>query len=88
MRENLMDIATDILKERITDANLVIKKMYKGTNPYRMEPKSDTDRIAEYNKWAGTPMEGELRQQMGDQEIDKIHFNMQELNKKLVMRNA
>ncbi len=78
MKENVLDIATDILKVRVGDASLIIKKMFKGANPYRQEPVPDEERIQNYLQT--TPDEdAQLRQQFGDQEVDGMHARMQGL---------
>ncbi|KKN57541.1 hypothetical protein LCGC14_0560870 [marine sediment metagenome] len=80
MRQNVFDTATDILKERMGNANLLITKMFKGARPYRQEPKSDEDRIRDYMQWANDPqMEQQLRQEFGNEGVDKMHTDMQEL---------
>lgn len=87
-KENMMDIATDILKERIGDANLVIEKMYKGTNPYRMEPMPDEERINNYLKIKADPqMEMQMRQEFGNKEFDNMEFQVRDLINRR-MRNA
>lgn len=88
MKENLMDVASDILKERLGNAKIEIQKMYKGTNPYRMEKVPDVERIQQYLGWQGTPQEQEFRQQFGDEAVEKIHLDMHELINKKVMKNA
>lgn len=88
MRKNRMDAITDKLRLRVDRLLGSAHTQFKGANPYRQEPMSDADRINNYIQWADTPMEQEFRQQMGDQEIDKIHFNMQELMKKRMVRDA
>ena len=85
---NRMDRLTDKLNKRTSRIMGRLGKINKGVNPYRQEPMADEDRINEYMRWAGTSMEQELRQQMGDYEIDKIHFNMHELENKRMMDNA
>jgi len=79
MEKTIFDLAVDELLERQYYATLELHKRFKNTKPFRMEPMSDEDRIAEYMQWAGTPMEQELRRQLGDAEIDKIHMNIQQL---------
>ncbi len=79
METSIFDMAVDILLERQNDVTLELHKRFKNTKPFRMEKMSDADRINEYMQWAGTPMEQELRQQLGNQEIDQIHMNIQQL---------
>ena len=79
MRENRLDRLTDKLNKRTSRIMGRLGRINKGVNPYRQEPMSDADRINEYMQWAGTPMEQELRQQLGNQEIDQIHQTMQDL---------
>ena len=79
MEKTIFDMAVDELLERQYYTTLELRKRFKGTKPFRMEKMSDEDRISEYMGWANTPMEAELRAQMGDVEIDKIHARMQQL---------
>ena len=81
-------MAVDELLERQYYTTLELQKRFKGTKPFRMEKMSDDDRLAEYHQWANTPMEQELRAQMGDAEIDKIHQTMHGLENKRMMDNA
>lgn len=50
MRENIYDLATDILKQRIADAQEELKRQFKGTNPYRKEPVSPKERLLIYSR--------------------------------------
>lgn len=79
MSKSIFDRAVDILIERQQFATLKLQERFKGVDPFRQEKVSDEDRIAEYMGWANTPMEGELRQEFGDNEIDKVHANMRDL---------
>jgi len=86
-RENRMDAITDRLRKRVDRLLGSAHKQFKGSNPYRQEPVSDEERIQRYLGWSGKPEEQQLRQQMGDAQIDQIHVNMHELINKKV-RNA
>ena len=80
MEKSVFDITVDILIERQKLTRAKLREMFKGVKPFRMEKVSDEDRIAKYMQWANNPeMEGELRQGLGDDEINKIHGNMQDL---------
>ena len=79
METSIFDMAVDILLERQNDVTLELHKRFKNTKPFRMEKMSDADRINEYMQWANTPQEAELRQQFGDNEIEQVHANIQDL---------
>ena len=65
MKKNLMDTATDILKDRIDRAYDVLNKTYKKTNPYRQEPSDPKERILHFSRL--TPEDFmTMRQQFGD----------------------
>ena len=76
---SIFDMAVDELLELQKSTKIELRKMFKGVRPFRMEKVSDEDRIAQYMKWADTPMEGDLRQQFGDESIDTIRNNMHDL---------
>ena len=78
MRENRLDIITDKIKARITRITANAQKQFKGTNPYRKERIPDEERIMNYLNL--TPdVEQEMRMQFGDENIEQMHLNMQEL---------
>ena len=79
MEKSVFDITVDILIERQKLTRAKLREMFKGVKPFRMEKVSDEDRIAQYMKWADTPMEDDLRQQFGDESIDTIRNNMHDL---------
>ncbi len=77
---SIFDMAVDELLELQKSTKIELRKMFKGVRPFRMEKVSDEDRIADYMKWASNPqMEMELRQSLGDEEVNGIHVNMQKL---------
>ena len=78
VRENRMDRITDKLKLRVNRIIGSAQKQFKGTNPYRQEPVPDEERIQRYLQ-IDPEMEGQMRQEFGDQLVDKMHFRMQEL---------
>ncbi len=83
MAKSVFDLAVDELLERQKLTKIKLREMFKGVKPFRMEKVSDEDRIADYMKWANNPeMEQELRQGLGDGEINKIHENMQDLSRR------
>ena len=76
--QNVFDIATDILKERLNLAFGELKEQFKGTNPYRKEPVSPKEQIYQYSQI--TPeMEMSLRQSLGDDVVDDYKFKMEKL---------
>ena len=78
VRENRMDRITDKLKLRVNRITGSAQKQFKGVNPYRQEPVPDEERIQNYLQT--TPDEdAQLRQQFGDESVDKMHASMQEL---------
>ncbi len=80
MAKSVFDITVDILLERQKLTKAKLREMFRGVRPFRMEKVSDEDRINKYMQWANNPeMEQELRQGLGDEEINKIHENMQGL---------
>lgn len=80
MEKSIFDLAVDELLELQKLTKIELRKMFKGVRPFRMEKVSDEDRIARYMEWAENPqLEMEQRQEWGDEEIDKIHVNMQDL---------
>lgn len=77
--KSIFDRAVDILIERQQLATIELQRRFKGVDPFRKEKVSDEQRIGDYMKWAGQPMEQELRQQFGDEQIDGIHNDMHDL---------
>lgn len=78
MRENRMDRITNKLRKRVDRLLGSAHKQFKGTNPYRKERIPDEERIMNYMNL--TPdVEQELRGQFGDEQVEKMHLNMQEL---------
>ena len=47
--KNIMDLAYDILSERMNDAFGELKKEYKGKKPFGKEPVSVEEQIYDYN---------------------------------------
>lgn len=88
MRKNRLDSVVDELGRRRSLFKQAAQKQFKGTNPYRQEPIPDEERIQDYLQWMGTPMEDELRKQVGDAQVEQIHTSMRDLINKRVMRNA
>lgn len=89
MKENIMDIAQDILSERLGEAKGVIKTMFKGSIPYRQERVPDEERIMNYYDFLDNPdVEQQLRLQDGDEVVDKYHYDMRELINKGIKKNA
>ena len=79
-RENQLDLATDILKSRMSDAFEELRTQYKGTNPYRKEPIPRKERLMQYEQF--TPeVEQMLRQSMGDEPVDKYIMKMEALGR-------
>ena len=79
MEKSIFDLAVDELLELQKSTKIELRKMFKGVRPFRTEKVSDEDRIADYMKWADTPMEDELREKFGDESIDKIRNDMHDL---------
>lgn len=87
MKQNKMDIVTDLVKKRMGIAFGEAQRQYKNTNPYRKEPIPDEERIQSYLSL--TPdVEQELRQQFGDAPVEQMHSDMQELIKRGKIKNA
>ena len=77
---NRMDRITDKLKERINRIGVRARGQFKGTNPYRMEKVSPEERIMNYQQLLDNPdIEQQLRTQVGNAPIDKMHLDMREL---------
>lgn len=83
MKENRMDSITDGIKERINRITSEAQKQFKGSNPYRQEPKSPRDRLLDYNQL--TPdVERFLRQSYGDMVVDSYKTKMEALMRRYV----
>ena len=78
MKENRMDSITDILKNRVAGIVGEARRQFKGSNPYRQEPKSTEQKLLEYADF--TPdVESNLRQNFGDLPVDVYKGNMEQL---------
>lgn len=78
MKENVFDQATDILKERMNLAMGELKKQYKTANPYRQEPVSEKQQVAEFLQ--KTPSQIQFaRQQFGGEAVDSYIGKMRDL---------
>ncbi len=76
MRQNVYDLATDILKARIGKAYGVMEQQFKTTNPYRKVPMSAKERIYQYSQI--TPEAIQMaRQTMGDEVVDNYLNSIQ-----------
>ncbi len=72
------DLATDILKQRITMASSEIQRRSKGSDPYRQKPVSAKERLLTFSQF--TPeMIQQARMAMGDDAVDNYLSEMQRL---------
>lgn len=87
MEKSIFDLAVDELLERQRLTKIELHKRFKGVKPFRMEKVPDEERIQNYLQ-IDDEMEQEMRQQFGDDAMDKMHLNMRELINRRMMRNA
>jgi hypothetical protein len=80
MRQNFYDRIQDKMDTIIERSSDQMSKFFKGTNPYGKKPKTDKERLDEYHQLSANPdVEMQLRQNFGDEAIDKYHLRMAEL---------
>lgn len=86
--KNIMDIATDILKERLEDAYAELAIQYHKKRPYRKEPVSVEERLFKYSQI--TPEQLDVgRREFGDEVVDAYLNSMQKtLNRREGQRNG
>lgn len=80
MQQGIMDLAIDVMKERLNDAKVIVREQYKGTRPFRIEP--PTGRESLYRYLSMTPeMKNFARQSFGEG-YDIYEQKMEALKKK------
>lgn len=78
MKQNMMDIVTDIVKSRVKSAIGEAQLKFKNTNPYRMEPIPPKERLLDYSEF--TPdIEMMMRRNIGDAPVDMYKQKMEKL---------
>ena len=68
------DTAVDILLSRQKDATKELIRRFKNTRPFRQEPVSRKEMILDFDELMSK--EGQLRQDFGDEMVDKYKANM------------
>ena len=68
-KANLLDLSTDILKERITDAHKLLAQEFKGANPYRQKPMDNKERIFIFSQFTPGQIQ-EARRAFGNDAVD------------------
>ena len=88
MEDSIFELAVNELLERQALVKAELRKRFKGVKPFRMEKVTDEELIMNYQQILDNPdIEAQLRAEMGDEPIDKLHTDMHELiNRRL--RNA
>lgn len=69
MKKNLLDLSTDILKERITSAQAILAQEFKGSNPYRQKPVDNKERLLTFSQFTPEQIR-EARAAFGDDAMD------------------
>lgn len=82
MKQNVLDLSTDILKSRIQSAYNVIREQYKGTNPYRQSPVSARETLYNFSQIPPEVLQ-QARATMGDDAVDMYLAKIQKLEGRL-----
>lgn len=77
MKTNRLDTITDLVKQRVSDIYSEIHNQYGGVNPYRQEPVSRKEMMLDYDDLMSR--EVELREQFGDDVVEKYKMNMSKI---------
>jgi len=81
MKQNKMDLVTDLVKKRIKLAFGEAKEQFKNTNPYRQEPISTEEQLYHYSQM--TPeLEFTMRQSIGDDMVNDYKMRMEKLKRR------
>jgi len=80
MEQSGMDMAIDILKERLTDAGNIIKEQYKNVRPFRQEPMPERDSLYYYLNM--TPEQRQMGEQSFGEAYTAYTQKMEQLRRK------
>jgi len=81
LADNVFDIASDILKERLDLAKGIISQNFKGAKPYRKEPVAPRERLYWYSLM-DEQTEANLRANFGDSAVDGYKLKMTQLKER------
>lgn len=78
MKKNLLDLSTDILKDRIRAAHSILAQDFKGANRYRQKPVSNKERLLTFSQFTPEQIQ-QARAAFGDDAVDNYLLDIQKI---------
>jgi hypothetical protein len=82
MKQSIQDKAIDLLKQRMLNAQKLLKEQYRGVRPFRKEPPSEREALYYYLSEFTPQREFEARQFFGDDIVSAYVDKMERLRRK------